>query len=444
MSQTGLTNFIVEYIAGRRQAKLDAFDKDAAKRLAAAGESERTQLDGELLQKRRELELRYEPRAWLTDAANRAGQISLVTHAAKFTHGDSKSSSIFTRTTENDGYLSTATLSKATADAVGNAAALDVAKLLQTEVEGDSLLACLQRGDSSPLAKLAENDTQLAQWLEGFSRTLTTKQPASHKLAKQLYFPVGEDYHLISPLFSSSLAQALHQRLVAIRFGEEAKELWKARREKRWHAQALVLFPNTAVMNFGGTKPQNISALNSGRGGRVWLLSAAAPQWETQIKPPLGMKTLFGQGPFERSTRPIRSRLTDLLIKTGDDKNYQIRRARDRYIDEIIDILFSIAADIQRLEWAGWTQDEKCTLKPHQRLWLDPWRAKTDDAFYQQRDKDDWQDSVAEDFALWLNAHLRRAELSVGKTEKTQWQTKPLFSRRLREMEQAIRRYRHE
>lgn len=444
MVQKGLTNFIVEYIAGRRQTKLDVFDKDTAKRLSAASETERTQLQAELLQQRRELEQRYDTRAWLTDAANRAGQISLVTHAAKFTHGDSKSSSIFTQTTDNEGYLSTSTLNKAAADAVGNAAALDVAKLLQTEVEGDSLLACLRRGDCSPLAELAENDGQQAQWSEGFSRALITKEPASHKFAKQIYFPVDGDYHLISPLFSSSLAQALHQRLVAIRFGEDAKEVWKARREKRWHAQSLVLFPNTAAMNFGGTKPQNISALNSGRGGRVWLLPSTAPQWEVQTKPPLGMKTLFGQGPFERGTRPIRRRLLDLLIKTGDDKNHRIRRARDRYIDEIIDMLFSIAADIQRLEWQGWTQDEKCTLKPHQQLWLDPWRVKTDEAFFQERDKDDWQDAVAEDFALWLNAHLRKAELSVGKTEKTEWQTKPLFSRRLREMEQAIRRYRHE
>ncbi len=444
MSQTGLTNFIVEYVAGRRQAKLDAFDKDAAKRLAAAGESERIQLEGELLQKRRELELRYEPRAWLTDAANRAGQISLVTHAAKFTHGDSKSSSIFTRTTENDGYLSTATLKEPATDVVGNAAALDVATLLRTEIDGDSLLNCLMRKDYKAMAALAGDEMELGRWVAGLSRVITTKAPLSHKLTKEVYFPVANDYHLISPIFSSSLAHALRQRLVKSRFSDESKVIWKARREGKWHSESLTIFPQTAVMSFCSNKPQTRSLLNVSWGGRVWLLSAAAPQWETQVSPPLGMKTLFGQGPFERSTRPIRRRLTDLLIKTGDDKNYQIRRARDRYIDEIIDILFSIAADIQRLEWAGWTQDEKCTLKPHQRLWLDPWRAKTDDAFCQQRDKGDWQDLVAEDFALWLNAHLRRAELSVGKTEKTQWQTKPLFSRRLREMEQAIRRYRHE
>lgn len=437
MSQTGLTGFVVEYIAKRRQTRLDTFDKDAAKRLNGADAT----LESQILQERRELEQRYETRAWLTDAASRAGQISLVTHAAKFTHGDAKSSSIFTQTEAQDGYLSTSTLAKPAVDAVGNAAALDVAKLLQTEVDGDSLLDCLKRGDASPLTSLAENDAQLALWIDGFSRALTTKQPTSHKLAKQVYVPVGEGYHLLNPLFSSSLAQAMHQRMVALRFSEESKAVWQTRRDKKWHSQPLVVFPNTAVMNFGGTKPQNISALNSSRGGRVWLLSSSAPQWEIQDKAPVGIKTIFGQGPFERNTRQIRRRLTDLLIKTRGDKNEVIRRQCERYADQIIDMLFNVAADIQRRDWAGWTQSEKCQLKAHQKLWLDPWRAKIDASFFNERDKDEWQELVADDFALWLNSHLRRAELKVGQTERREWQTKPLFRRRLREMEQAIRRY---
>ncbi len=438
MSQKGLVTFIVDYIAGRRQTKLDAFDKEMVKRLAA-GEHE-----SDVLTERRELELRYGTQAWLTDAASRAGQINLVTHAAKYTHGDAKSSSIFTHTTATEGYLSTATLTKPAADAVGNAAALDVARLLQTETEGDSLLASLQRNDHAALAELAENDEQLSVWIEGFSRALTTKQPTSHKLAKQVYYPVGEGYHLLNPLFSSSLAQALHQRMVEHRFSEESKAAWKARREKRGYPQPLVIFPNTAVMNFGGTKPQNISSLNSSRGGRVWLLPSSAPQWESQAKPPLGCKTLFAYKPFEYATRGILRRLISLLVDSGEDNNYRIRRARQRYVDEIIDVLFNVAADIQRQEWAGWTTHEKCALKLHQQLWLDPWRAKTDEAFSNERDKDQWQAAVADDFARWLNSHLRQAELSVGQTERREWRTAPLFSRRLRDMENALKGYRHE
>ncbi|MBJ3814243.1 type I-F CRISPR-associated protein Csy1 [Shimwellia pseudoproteus] len=437
MSQQELTAFIVEYIAGRRQAKLEAFDKASAKRLAADPTEE-----GDILQARRELELRYTVPNWLTEAAKRAGQISLVTHAAKFTHGDAKNSSIFSETIACEGYLSTATLSQPAADAVGNAAALDVAKLLQTEVAGDSLLACLKRNEASPLAPLAESPQQLSEWVDGFSCALTVKDPTSHKLAKQVYFPVDGGYHLLNPLFSSSLAQALHQRMVALRFSEQTKALWQARRKNEWHPGMLVIFPDTAVVNFGGTKPQNISALNSGRGGRTWLLPARPPVWESQDKPPLAMATLFGPGAFDRVTRQARRQLIHLLISTEETQNRHIRRQRDQYIDEIIDLLFNVAAGIQRRDWAGWTLEEGCTLKAHQRLWLDPWRTETDEAFRSGRESDDWQKCVADDFALWLNGHLKRAGLSMGLTERREWRTKPRFQYRLREMERALTRYR--
>ena len=103
MKEGDLVSFLSTYIAGRRQTKLEAFDKEAAKR----SDTDSATLAAE----RRELELRYEPKAWLTDAAKRAGQINLVTHAAKFTHGDSKSSSIYSEAVALEGYLSTATLS---------------------------------------------------------------------------------------------------------------------------------------------------------------------------------------------------------------------------------------------------------------------------------------------------------------------------------------------
>ncbi|HHH1607743.1 TPA: type I-F CRISPR-associated protein Csy1, partial [Yersinia enterocolitica] len=172
-------------------------------------------------EQRRALENRYEVRHWLSDAANRAGQINLVTHALKFTHSDAKGSSVFSMATapHDFAYLATSTLHHPAIDAVGNAAALDVAKLLQTEYEGESLITCINRGDIAPLAVLAESEQQLAQWVNGFKQVLTDPQPSSHKFARQIYFPVGEnEYHVLSPLFSSSLAQAMHQRIAEARF----------------------------------------------------------------------------------------------------------------------------------------------------------------------------------------------------------------------------------
>jgi CRISPR-associated protein Csy1 len=91
-----------------------------------------------------------------------------VTHAAKFTHGDSKSSSIYSEAVAQEGYLSTAALSGLEPDAVGNAAALDVAKLLQTRVNGDSLLASLKRGDRAALAAFTDDANQLVNGLRDF------------------------------------------------------------------------------------------------------------------------------------------------------------------------------------------------------------------------------------------------------------------------------------
>lgn len=430
MSVDVLTAFIAEFIAGRRQAKLEAFDKEAAKNSDSDA--------SEIAEKRRELELRYESKAWLTDAARRAGQISLVTHAAKFTHGDSKSSSFYTETATKEGYLNSAALSGLEPDAVGNAAALDIAKLLQLRARDASLLDYLKRGDHTPFSSFTDDEALLAEWAAGFSRALTSGAPASHKLAKQNYFPVNGEYHLLSPLFATSLVHAFHQKMIALRFGDEVKAIWKARREKTWHPLPLVRFPGLAEMHFGGTKPQNISYLNSVRGGRIWLLSCQPPKWQTTEKPPTNLRSIFARGgQFDRRANDTLKRLVSLLTRTGSYNNVHIRDARDEYIDRLIDLLFDIAGIYQREEWQSWTLNSP-ELKSHQQLWLDPWRTKRDEAFRLERDKDEWQASVAEDFALWLNARLSKSLPDLGATEKREWETRECFRTNLRNMEKII------
>ncbi|MGX5025784.1 type I-F CRISPR-associated protein Csy1 [Enterobacter asburiae] len=430
MSVEALSAFIAEYIAGRRQTKLEACDKEAAKR----SDTDSATLAAE----RRALELRYEPKAWLTDAAKRAGQINLVTHAAKFTHGDSKSSSIYSEAVAQEGYLSTAALSGLEPDAVGNAAALDVAKLLQTRTEdGDSLLASLKRGDHAALAAFTNNASQLSEWIAGFSRTLTPGEPASHKLAKQGYFPVGDSYHLLSPLFATSLVHEVHKKMVDLRFGDDIKAIWKARREKTWHPGTLTLFPDSAEMHFGGTKPQNISYLNSVRGGRIWLFSCQPPEWKQVEKTPTECHSIFNFGEeLDRKAYAIVQRMLAVIKRPG--KNVKIRDDRDECVDLLIDLLFTVATKLQSEEWQNWTL--KCPrLENHQKLWLDPWRTKTDEAFRLEREKDDWQNQVAEDFAMWLNARLRKKLSEVGKVEQREWETRERLRTNLRQMEKIIR-----
>lgn len=443
MSENGLTSFIASFIAGRGALKLEAFDKDVQKKLAAVDEVKQGELSIRLAEERQELAQRYEIRRWLTDAAARAGQISLVTHAAKFTHGDSKSSSVLFHV-EGSGescYLSSSTLIQPAIDAVGNAAVLDVAKFLQTECDGDSLVASLQRGDYSALKMFAESEEQLALWVEGFQQALSNKSPSSHKLAKQIYFPIGNDqYHLISPLFPSSLAHALHERIVAARFSDETKAANQARKEGLWHEVPLVYYPNTAVMNIGGTKPQNISYLNSVRGGRVWLLPCSPPQFKRIEKRPIHLKNIFQRhGPFHPLAQNSSYKLKQYLLSVQDVANtVDIRNRRKEMVDDIIMQLFTVVDGIQREEWQGWTAHEECELKRAQQLWLDPYRCRDDEEFKFEREGGDWKKEVADDFALWLNLQLRTEALNMGITERIEWRTEPLFKKYIREFEWSL------
>lgn len=443
MSENGLTSFIASFIAGRGALKLEAFDKDVQKKLAAVDEVKQGELSIRLAEERQELAQRYEIRRWLTDAAARAGQISLVTHAAKFTHGDSKSSSVLFHT-EGSGescYLSSSTLNQPAIDAVGNAAVLDVAKFLQTECDGDSLVASLQRGDYSALKMFAESEEQLALWIEGFQQALSNKSPSSHKLAKQIYFPIGNDqYHLISPLFPSSLAHALHERIVAARFSDETKAANQARKEGLWHEVPLVYYPNTAVMNIGGTKPQNISYLNSVRGGRVWLLPCSPPQFKHIEKRPIHLKNIFQRhGSFHFLMQNNSYQLKQYLLSVQDVANtVDIRNRRKELVDDIIVQLFAVVEGIQREEWQGWTAHEECELKRAQQLWLDPYRCRDDEEFKFEREGGDWKKEVADDFALWRNLQLRAEALNMGITERIEWRTEPLFKKYIREFEWSL------
>ncbi|TCQ93480.1 MULTISPECIES: type I-F CRISPR-associated protein Csy1 [Rahnella] len=439
METHGLSQFITGYIHDRCQLKLETFNKAADKQLSAASAEEKAGLEQQLFEQRRELEKKYEVRTWLTDAAARAGQISLVTHAVKYFHGDAKGSSIFsTVKSDETAYLTTATLPSPAVDAVGNSAALDVAKLLQTEQEGDSLLASLKRGDFSALAALAENEMQAEQWVSGFMQALSDKTLSTHQLAKQLYFPVSDagEYHLLSPLYSSSLAHDLYQRISHARYSEASVAARKARREGHWHSEAVQYFPDLAVQNMGGTKPQNISYLNSARGGKNHLLRCAPPQWQQSLKPPVSHKT-FLTAVSPKVTRVVSDLRRYLHTVYERDNTMEIRQQRAEYVDELIGMIFSYAAEIQSLTvLQGWSQQEDCVLKAAHQLWLDPLRQRTDPDFKLRREGGEWISEIAEDFAHWLNTRLKQDEkLNVGAVEFREWSV--LMRRRLREFDAA-------
>jgi CRISPR-associated protein Csy1 len=436
MGCLGLSTKIEEYIQKRGAAKLEAFDKEAGKkRKDAAAPEDLATLEQELAVQRQELEERYHPANWLSDAIKlRAKQIQLVTHALKFTNSDAKGSSIYSpgdrsqpeRNAQKLSVISTASLKEPAIDVVGNAAALDVAALLQLESAGTTLLDCIKEDDVSALRPFARDENQLKGWLAGLKQVFTSKKLSSHTLAKQLYFPIADGrYHLVAPLFSSSLAHALYQRITRSRFDDAAKDARSAKREGRYSSRPVVDFPNTARQNFGGTKPQNVSQLNSARGGKIFLLSCAPPAWKPQSKPPLGVKTVFSRNHFGiRARRTVWTLRNFLEKQAGKPSTQAVRAQRAAYIDELIDQLFQYAAEIQKVSgYDGWSALPECRLSRAEQLWLDPQRAGQDVAFAQERDKEYWQEGVADQFARWLNSRIKSDKLTFGDVEHREWQS---------------------
>lgn len=436
----GATQLLAEgvrtFISGRLTVKLEVFDKGAEKKLREASEEEQGELRLELRAARERLLEKYQTVTWLTDAAKRAGQISMVTHAPKYTHSDTRSMGILLQPKDigqadvSEPYLNTLSLADPAIDVVGNAAALDVAGLLKLKADGVSLLEQVATGESAALRDLAPSSELLQEWLGGFMQALQGKQPASGQLSKQLYFPLsGSQYHLLGPLYASSLSEILYDRLTDSFYSDAPKAARQAKKHKRYHPDIAVSYPDIALQGHGGTKPQNISQLNTSRYGRSYLLSSQPPTWKQQLTPPVGKNAFWRE--YDRRAWKVAQSLRKYLENILDKTSTKPRRdVRTELVDELMDRLLVFAAEVQNLRGkAGWSQESE--LSSAEQLWLDPHRGNFDAAFKQEREKNDWQTDISKQFASWLNRKIseKSDKLFTGDPEFNEW--KKLLSRKL-------------
>jgi len=390
----------------------------------------------ETKQKTKELDAdaaaKYEYGAWLADAARRVSQIQAVTHVLKATHPDARGTSlhVMPRGLPARGEIGTHSLGEGVAeDVVGNAAALYVFKFLKLEVEGQRLLDWMQAGDAD-LARALHNDEAIARsWMSAFGALVRQGgQPTSHEMAKQVYWHMGGDptddrqYHLLLPLFSSSLAHAVHAEIQEARFGEANQAARKARREKAPHDSVNREYLGLAARKLGGTKPQNISQFNIERGGVNYLLASLPPQWTASQMPRLlGRKSAFEVFGGQPAVRSLVKELVTFL-KTNPDPVLDTRRRRETIEQALGAQLQAFAEGVQDGVEPGWTRDPACELPEAEQLWLDPGRAEVDQVFAQAYQWGDWPDQVARYFGNWLNARLSEAGLlGMGEAEYKHW-----------------------
>ncbi|MCA6059725.1 type I-F CRISPR-associated protein Csy1 [Thalassolituus sp. ST750PaO-4] len=384
---------------------------------------------------------KYEYTTWLADAARRVNQIQAVTHVLKATHPDARGSSLhlapnnLPQHREIGSHLLGDTFAE---DIVGNAAALDVFKFLKTEVEGKRLFDWMQEADADLQAALSADAGTAQEWMQAFSSLIRAEsQPVSHVAAKQLYWLVGEEptdnaeYQLLQPLFSSALAHKVHADIQAARFGEENKLARQARRENSAYDGSYHDYRGLVVRKLGGTKPQNISQLNSERGGVNYLLASLPPYWNTsdRIKV-LNVDSVFHSFYFFDDVADLLKALSSLLL--SDPDAVKATREKREALEQALGQQLALYGESIRLaQEPGWSRHNDCRLPQCQRLWLDPERIELppreehqaeDEQFNAAYQWGDWPDEITGYFANWLNAQLHKSGLkTVGDVEYKHW-----------------------
>jgi CRISPR-associated protein Csy1 len=398
--QVELRSLILDFLSERLNAKLEKLAADDPKR--------------------NELRAQFTPSIWLGDAAHRVSQIKAVTHSLKPIHPDARGTNLFCtpETLPPLPEVGTHALGRLfEGDVVGNAAALDVYKFLKLQYNGRTLLALSLEKDADLAIALNDDANVGHDWMTAFARIIEPQSTfSSHTLAKQLYWPLGNDphedtdYHLLAPLYPTSLVHRVYQILQDDRFSEEVKAARQARKAGKWHEHAVHEYPHLAVQKLGGTKPQNISQLNSERRGDNYLLASLPPVWRSPtIKPLFSVESLFDVFRWRREVRAQTKSLRRFL-EDGPVVNQETRRYRDSLIDSLLDELIQFTAEVRLLD-PGWTNDPQCVLYSSHRVWLDP---------QTEADTDDIIEAIAGDFARWLNTQLRDP-LPVGDPEYMYW-----------------------
>jgi CRISPR-associated protein Csy1 len=346
--------------------------------------------DSEQIQK---LEETFHPENWLPDAAKRAGQLSLVSHPSKFTHPSAKTSSIiFEAKSAANGFLCSENV-HVELDVFGNAAALDVYKFLSLTLnEGKTVLTHLEENTDYIQQQFKLSSISFDELRDNF---LAIKQDKSSKIrtsgqVKQVYFPVENNYHLLSVLTPSGLMFALKEKIQNIRFSEQTKLAREAERNNAFDEQGFDELYDLTVIGFGGTKPQNISVLNNKFHGEAYLLPSIPPSFKIRNFQ-IPTTDFFKNSVYPSLYKDSFEAFHRLLI--AKHNNINIRDGRDNIIEFVVDGIIERSWQLRQLD-ANWS--EKTNLPMYQKIWLD-------NAFLEERENtDDWLNHVIKELAHWF------------------------------------------
>lgn len=426
IDQTRVRSAMQHFMDAQYVKKAEPLEKKREK----ANEAERQAIAQELA----DLREKYTVSNWLTDDGKRfAQQLKFGTHISKGIHPDSKGDNVnFARSGRElpEGLCGSQCVPEThyLLDANGNAAALPLAGFLASDVSEGVLLRDLLLANHPALSGAFADDPALSdQYQQLFTQVLRgeSETAQTHERNKQLLWPNGDkaivedDYTVVIPLHPSALSHYVYRQISEQRWSEAAKAAGKlyfemrqetpdkARkklaeyREEHGKLPVSVRFSDLARMTLGGTKPQNISQLNSQQGGRQMLLPSLPPQYQApEAHLRTGDRSFFNTRLIYQCAEP-RERLAAVVESWRNIAPF--RRQRERALDGFLHIIWQIAQDY-RNQPAGWSEAFS-HLPEAERFWLDPQHPRFVET---ESVPGNWGNAIAQSFSHWLQNWLKK------------------------------------
>ena len=351
------------------------------------------------------------PETWLPKklGAPASQKMRPATHIGKYTHPDvDKSISIQVFGSHAPkGYLCSGNFTTEIHDYAGSAAFLPYAKTMEAEMEdGRPVREHLQEG-SHPLKSISKADDQtLHAWQNVWEEQQEQSKVcgATDRRLKQVYFPLGDDqYRLLSLLPCAILIWELKARL--------NKRQWQEKSDLGGKSIRKAFF-NQCQSEYGGTKPWNVSFLNSENGGSAVKLTCTPPAMSRKYTLPT--RNFFNLIRPYRSRRPTGGQthlweLLEALYQTlaFDPNTDWARRKKRGILCAIIEHGVILPAEnIRENAPPGWSADDKYSALPQeQKDWLDPGRGRDTDA---ESGHKDWQKAVSGRIATFITTNLEK------------------------------------
>lgn len=397
--------------------------------------------------KSKEKEKNYDPNeyaygTWLVDAASRAHNLKMVTHPIKFTHSAIKGATSIKFVPQHDALhseIGTHSLGERIQEdfAITDAKHLAVYSLLtNVVVEGKQLIEWIKCIDADLMMALHDDPEKAKSLIAEFNKVIQEEDEiiSSSHLAKQVFWLYGEDpvdndqYHLLQPMFSSSLEEVIHKE---IRSSRDAMFNSRGTKKKSPTYEDHYAYPSLVERIFGGSNAQNVSPRNKARGGINYLLSSLPPKWTANNK----IKLLHVDSTLKtfrwfEDVPDLLKKLSEFL-RSDPEKIKETRETREALEQALGQQLALFGESIRLSQEPGWTRNASCQLPLCEKLWLDPERTELPvRETHEQEDADfnaaytwgDWPDEVASRFASWLNAYLRDKKITaVGDAEHKHW-----------------------